>query len=143
MIALTHDVIDSHALTESVRSSHCGAVCLFLGTVRDLTGDEVTVFLDYDAYAPMAEKKLAEIEATVREKWPCGGVALVHRIGRLGVGDVSVAVAVSCPHRAQAFEACRFAIDAVKELVPIWKKDIGADGKEVWLEGKPGVRPTP
>lgn len=138
MIALTPDAIDFAALTESVRSPHCGAVCLFLGTVRDLTGDEVTVFLDYDAYAPMAEKKLAEIEATVRAKWPCGGVALVHRLGRLGVGDVSVAVAVSCPHRAQAFEACRFAIDAVKELVPIWKKDIGAEGEEAWVhpEGK-------
>src|SRR5688572_4427280 len=114
MTRLTPDPIDYHALTEAVRSPHCGAVVLFLGTVRDLTGDEVTVFLDYDAYAPMAEKKLAEVEAEVRRRWPVGDVALVHRVGRLAVSEVSVAVAVSCPHRAQAFEAGRYAIDAVK-----------------------------
>ena len=132
MIALTHEPIDYAALTEAVRSPHAGAICLFLGTVRDLTGDEVTVFLDYDAYPAMAEKKLAEIEASVREKWPAEGVALVHRLGRLAVGDISVAVAVSCPHRVQAFEACWYAIDAVKELVPIWKKDIADSGREEW-----------
>jgi molybdopterin synthase catalytic subunit len=132
MIALTREPIDYTALTEAVRSPHAGAVCLFLGTVRDLTGDEVTVYLDYDAYPPMAEKKLAEIEATVRAKWPAEGVALMHRLGRLAVGDVSVAVAVSCPHRVQAFEACRYAIDALKELVPIWKKDVASSGREEW-----------
>ena len=132
MIALTHEPIDFNALTESVRSLHAGAVCLFLGTVRDLTGEDVTVFLDYDAYPAMAEKKLVEIEAEVRKRWPVEGVALVHRLGRLGVGEVSVAVAVSCPHRVQAFEACRYAIDAVKELVPIWKKDVDVNGREEW-----------
>ena len=132
MIALTREPIDYTALTEAVRSPHAGAVCLFLGTVRDLTGDEVTVYLDYDAYPAMAEKKLAEIEATVRAKWPVAGVALVHRLGRLAVGDISVAVAVSCPHRVQAFEACRYAIDALKELVPIWKKDVDDIGVEEW-----------
>ena len=75
MTRLTPDPIDFAALTEAVRSPHCGAVCLFLGTVRDLTGDQVTVFLDYDAYGPMAEKKLAEVEAEVRKRWPVGGVA--------------------------------------------------------------------
>jgi molybdopterin synthase catalytic subunit len=132
MIVLTREPIDYTALTEAVRSPHAGAVCLFLGTVRDLTGDEVTVFLDYDAYQPMAEKKLTEIDATIRAKWPAEGVALVHRLGRLAVGDISVAVAVSCPHRGQAFEACRYAIDALKELVPIWKKDIDDSGLEEW-----------
>ena len=138
MIRLTHEPIDYHALTESVRSPHCGAVCLFLGTVRDLTGDQVTEFLDYDAYPPMAEKKLAEIEAEVRNRWPVGNVALVHRLGRLGVGEVSVAVAVSCPHRAQAFDAGRYAIDTLKELVPIWKKENAPDGRGGWVhpEGK-------
>ena len=133
MIQLTRDPIDYHALTESIRSPHCGAVCLFLGTVRDLTGDQVTEFLDYDAYPPMAEKKLAEIEAEVRNRWPVGDVALVHRLGRLGVGEVSVAVAVSCPHRAQAFDAGRFAIDTLKELVPIWKKENAPDGAADWV----------
>lgn len=133
MTRLTPDPIDYHALTESVRSPHCGGVVLFLGTVRDLTGDQVTVRLDYDAYAPMAGKKLAEIEAEVRQRWPAGGVALVHRVGRLEVGDVAVAVAVGCPHRAEAFAACRWAIDAVKELVPIWKKDHAPGGAGEWV----------
>lgn len=140
MIRLTREPIDYHALTESVRSSHCGAVCLFLGTVRDLTGDQVTEFLDYDAYPPMAEKKLAEIEAEVRVRWPVGDVALVHRLGRLAVGEVSVAVAVSCPHRAQAFAAGRYAIDALKELVPIWKKENAPDGRGDWVHPSEGTR---
>ncbi len=135
MFALTHDPIDHHALTESVRRDGCGAVVLFLGTVRDLTGEQVTVFLDYEAYPPMAEKKLSEIEAEVRRRWPVGEVAMVHRLGRLEVGEVSVAVAVSTPHRADAFEACRYAIDTLKELVPIWKKENAPDGSSSWIEG--------
>ena len=133
MVRLTHDPIDYHALTEAVRAPHSGAVALFLGTVRDLTGDQVTVFLDYEAYPPMAEKKLAEIEAEVRRRWPVQEVAMVHRLGRLGVGEVSVAVAVSSPHRADAFEACRYAIDTLKELVPIWKKDNSPDAAPAWV----------
>ena len=140
MFRLTRDAIDYHALTDAVRSPHCGAVVLFLGTVRDLTGEQVTVFLDYEAYGPMAEKKLAEIEAEVRKRWPVGDVAMVHRLGRLDVGEVSVAVAVSCPHRGEAFDACHFAIDMLKELVPIWKKENAPDGTGEWVHqsAKPG-----
>src|SRR5262249_54452129 len=105
MIQLTTAPIDYHALTEQVRRPGCGAVVTFLGTVRDLTDGKVTVALDYEAYPGMAEKKLAEIERDTRERWPVGDIALVHRLGHLEVGDVSVAVAVSCPHRGQAFEA--------------------------------------
>ncbi len=133
MFRLTCEPIDYHALTEAVRSPHCGGVALFLGTVRDLTGDQATAFLDYDAYPPMAEKKLTEIEAEVRRRWPVGEIAMVHRLGRLAVGEVSVAVAVSCPHRAEAFAACRYAIDALKELVPIWKKENAPDGTGDWV----------
>jgi len=133
MLRLTRESIDYHALTESVRTPHSGAVVLFLGTVRDLTGEQVTVFLDYEAYAPMAEKKLAEIEEQIRKRWPVGEVALVHRLGRLCVGEVSVAVAVSCSHRAEAFEACRYALDTIKELVPIWKKENAPDGAGEWV----------
>jgi molybdopterin synthase catalytic subunit len=135
MVRLTPDPIDYHALTEAVRSPRCGAVALFLGTVRELTGDRVTTRLDYQAYPPMAEKKLAEVEAEVRRRWPVGEVALVHRVGSLGVGEVSVAVAVSAPHRAAAFEACRFAIDTLKEVVPIWKRENAPDGAAEWVEG--------
>jgi molybdopterin synthase catalytic subunit len=136
MVHLTHDVIDDHALTEQVRRRDCGAVVTFLGTVRDLTGDRVTVALDYEAYAGMAEKKMAEIERATRERWPVGELLMLHRLGHLGVGDVSVAVAVSCPHRAEAFEACRYAIDRLKELVPIWKKENWADGSTEWVHPK-------
>jgi molybdopterin synthase catalytic subunit len=133
MIRLTHDPIDHFALTEMVRRHDCGAVVTFLGTVRDLTEGRETVALDYEAYPGMAEKKLAEIEAETRARWPVGEMALVHRLGRLDVGEVSVAVAVSCPHRAQAFEACRHAIDRLKEVVPIWKKENWADGSTEWV----------
>ncbi|MCE9534120.1 MAG: molybdenum cofactor biosynthesis protein MoaE [Planctomycetes bacterium] len=133
MIRLTREPIDHHALTEAVRQPGCGAVVTFLGTVRDLTGDQVTVALDYEAYPGMAEKKMAEIESDVRAKWPVGEIAMEHRLGRLEVGDISVAIAVACPHRAQAFEACRHAIDRLKELVPIWKKENWADGRTEWV----------
>ena len=142
MIRLTREPIDYHALTEQVRHPGCGAVVTFLGTVRDLTGDRVTVALDYEAYPGMAEKKLAEIEQETRRRWPVSDIALVHRLGHLDVGEVSVAVAVSCPHRAQAFEACRHAIDRLKELVPIWKKENWSDGSTEWVHpsGERGTR---
>ncbi len=133
MIALTRDPIDDATLTQTVRRPGCGAVVTFLGTVRDITGDKVTVALEYDAYPAMAGKKLAEIEADVRARWPVGDVAMIHRLGKLGIGEVSVAVAVSCPHRVDAFAACKHAIDRLKELVPIWKKEIWADGTTDWV----------
>jgi molybdopterin synthase catalytic subunit len=140
MIALTREAIDYNAVMESVRYPHCGAIVLFLGTVRDLTGEQVTVFLDYEAYGPMAEKKLAEIEVLIRARWQVGNIAMIHRLGRLVVGDVSVAVAVSCPHREEAFAACKFAVDTLKELVPIWKKENAPDGTGEWVHQsvKPG-----
>jgi molybdopterin synthase catalytic subunit len=133
MIELTRDPIDYHALTEQVRRGDCGAVVTFLGTVRDLTGDRVTVALDYEAYPGMAEKKMVEIEQETRARWPVGAMGIVHRLGHLDIGAISVAVAVSCPHRAQAFEACRYTIDRLKELVPIWKKENWADGSTEWV----------
>ena len=133
MIRLTRQTIDYHALTEQVRHPNCGAVVTFLGTVRDLTGEHSTVALDYEAYPAMAEKKMAEIEEDTRSRWPVADIVLEHRLGHLAVGDISVAVAVSCPHRHQAFDACRHAIDRLKELVPIWKKENWADGKTEWV----------
>ena len=138
MIRLTTDPIDYPALTEQVRRPGCGAVVTFLGTVRDLTGGRVTTALDYEAYPGMAEKKMAEIERDTRARWPVGEIAMVHRTGHLGVGEVSVAVAVSCPHRAEAFEACRYAIDRVKQVVPIWKKENWSDGRTEWVHPQEG-----
>lgn len=133
MIELTHDEIDHAALTEAVRSHQAGAVILFLGTVREMTGDKQTVALDYDAYPEMAEAKMAELEAEVCEKWPVVEVRIAHRLGHLELGDVSVAVAVSAPHRDQAFEAGRYLIDELKVRVPVWKKENWADGSTEWV----------
>ncbi len=140
MIRLTRNPIDYHALTEQVRRDNCGAVVVFLGTVRDLTGERVTVALDYEAYPAMAEKKMAEIVADTRKRWPVGDIVLEHRLGRLEVGEISVAVAVSSPHRGEAFNACRHIMDRLKELVPIWKKENWADGSTEWVH--PGVGPA-
>lgn len=139
MYRLTHDPIDFAALTEAVRSPQSGAVVLFLGTVRELTNGRRTSSLDYEAYPAMAEKKLAELESQARARWPIDRVALVHRLGRLDLGEVSVAVAVSCPHRHQAFDAARFLIDELKAWVPIWKKECWADGTTEWVH--PGLEP--
>jgi molybdopterin synthase catalytic subunit len=132
MIALTTEPIDPSVLLEQVRSPHAGAVCLFLGTVRDLTGNERTESLDYEAYPAMAERKMQELEADIRARWTIQGIVLVHRLGRLAVSEISVAVAVSAAHRAEAFEACRHGIDTLKATVPIWKKDVAPDGQGTW-----------
>lgn len=115
---------------------NCGAVVLFGGVVRDhaMGRDNVTV-LEYEAYAEMVEPKLAEIDEEIRRRWPdVERVAMLHRVGRLAVGESSVVVAASAPHRPAAFEAARFAIDALKESVPIWKREIWADGDD-WGTG--------
>ena len=133
MIRLVSEPIDHATLTEMVRRPDCGAVVTFLGTVRDLTEGRVTTALDYEAHPTMADKKLAEIERETRAKWKVGEMALVHRLGHLDVGEVSVAVAVSCPRRAEAFEACRFAIEQLKKIVPIWKRENWSDGSTEWV----------
>jgi molybdopterin synthase catalytic subunit len=137
MVQITERPIDHAALTESVRSNRAGAVCTFLGTVREITGERRTSSLEYEAYPDMALKKMAELEAEARRRWPIVDAALVHRVGHLDLGEVSVVVAVSCPHRDQAFEACRWIIDQLKEIVPIWKKENWADGTAQWVH--PGI----
>ena len=138
MVGLTTEPIDPARLLAAVASPHAGGTTLFVGTVRDVTGPDLTAALDYHAYAPMAERVLAEIAAEVRATFPAAGVAVVHRTGLLQVGEVSVAVAVSCPHRADSFAAARFAIDAVKERAPVWKRDIPPAGAETWVHPEAG-----
>jgi len=139
MIRLTDQEIDYQQLTESVRTNSSGAVVLFLGTVREMTGDLQTLALDYDAYPEMAVAKMEEIAAEAREKWPVTGLAIEHRLGHLDLGDISIALAVSSPHRTDAFEAGRFLIDELKIRVPIWKKEHWADGTTQWVhpDGQP------
>lgn len=140
MIQLTRDVIDYQALTESVRSDQAGAAVLFLGTVREMTAGKRTVALDYEAFPQMAEAKLVELLDEARSRWPIVKAAIAHRLGRLELGEVSVAVAVSTPHRQQAFEAGKYLIDRLKEIVPIWKKENWADGTTEWVH--PGLQET-
>jgi len=137
MIALVAGPIESSHLLEQVQSTRAGAVCLFLGTVREFTGDLVTAHLEYEAYPAMAERKLAELEAEARTRWPIIELAIVHRLGRLELGEVAVAVAVSTPHRADSFAACQWLMDTIKAVVPIWKKERWADGQEEWVH--PGL----
>ena len=138
-IEVTPAALDHAAITDSVRSDQAGAVCSFLGTVREMTGTRQTVALEYEAYVAMAEATLATLADQALGRWPIERLALVHRLGPLGLGEVSVVVAVSCPHRAASFEACRWLIDTLKEVVPIWKKEAWADGTEEWVH--PGTDP--
>ncbi|HSD26443.1 MAG TPA: molybdenum cofactor biosynthesis protein MoaE [Vicinamibacteria bacterium] len=117
-----------------------GALCLFVGVVRNENRDREVLRLEYEAYEEMALPLMEQIAAETARRFPVTNVRLVHRLGRLEIGEASVAVAVASPHRAEAFAACRFAIDALKAQVPIWKKELYADGSE-WLHGTPAPRP--
>ena len=121
----------------SVASNDAGAVVLFLGTTRQFTHGRRTESLDYECYPEMAEKKLAELESQARQRWPLTGCAVVHRLGHLEVGEASIAIAVSSPHRQVAFEAGKWLIDTIKEIVPIWKRENWADGTSEWVH--PGM----
>ncbi len=137
MISLTTQPIQVEPMLKRLESRHGGAICLFLGTVREFTRDKRTLALEYEAYSEMAERKLAELEHQARARWPILGVEIAHRVGRLEGGEVSVAVAVSTPHRAESFEACRWLIDTLKEVVPIWKKEEWSDGSHEWIHPAP------
>ncbi|MCE9526982.1 MAG: molybdenum cofactor biosynthesis protein MoaE [Planctomycetales bacterium] len=137
MISLTHSAIDPSVVLAQVASNDAGAVVLFLGTTREFTKGRQTASLDYECYPQMAEAKLAELEAQAREKWPLVHVSIVHRLGRLGLGESSIAIAVSSPHRQAAFEAGKWLIDTIKEDVPIWKQENWADGTSEWVH--PGI----
>ena len=132
MVRLVRDPIDVAALHATLPQD--GALCLFLGVVRNENGGRPVRYLEYEAYEEMALPLMQEIESETRRRWPVTDVRLVHRLGRLEIGEPSVAVAVSSPHRNEAFAACRFAIDTLKAKVPIWKKEFYAEG-EAWLEG--------
>jgi len=137
IVRITRDPLDAEAvraLEEAVTTSGDGGVVTFQGVVRDNARGKQVRALEYDAYGEMAEQQMAQIAAEVEARWEDSTVALVHRIGHLEIGECSVVVAVACPHRGEAFEACRYAIDTLKSTVPIWKKEINADGEE-WVEG--------
>jgi molybdopterin synthase catalytic subunit/molybdopterin converting factor small subunit len=132
-IEVTTEPLSERVLARAVEHPGAGAVALFSGVVRDQTGGRRVKFLEYEAHGPMALAKMREIAQAIRARWSAiSRIAVLHRIGRLEIGESSVMIAVSSPHRAEAFEACRFAIDTLKETVPIWKKEHFEDG-EVWV----------
>lgn len=137
MISLTTEPIDSAAVLARVASNDAGAVVLFLGTTREFTAGRQTASLDYECYPEMAEKKLAELEAEARRRWPLVECAIVHRLGHLALGEASIAIAVSSPHRQAAFEAGKWLIDTIKQVVPIWKQENWMDGTSEWVH--PGM----
>jgi len=131
---VTTERIDAQELIDAVQTRADGAVCVFYGVVREDSRNKKVRWLEYDAYPEMAEKKMREILDEVAQKWPDQRAAIVHLIGRLEIGEASVVIAVGSPHRGESFEACRYVIDRVKQEVPIWKKEVFADG-EAWVEG--------
>jgi molybdopterin synthase catalytic subunit len=135
LIQLGHDPIDPGALVRHVRTDSDGAVVTFDGCVRDNSHGRRTLYLEYESYESMALANLREIAAELRAKFAIDRVAIAHRLGRLEIGETSVYIAVSAPHRAAAFDACRSAIDTLKRTVPIWKKEYFADGA-VWADGE-------
>ena len=134
--ALTRDVIDAHSLVEASKHPEDGAVVVFDGIVRNHSRGRETLYLEYEGYEEMALRQMRELADQARSKFPIRHVTLVHRLGRLEIGESSVLIVVASAHRAAAYEASRWIIDTLKKTVPIWKKEIFADGA-VWAPGEP------
>ncbi len=132
MIEITHEPLIPRDITSRVENNSNGAVVTFLGSTRDSTGGRKVLYLEYEAYRPMADNQLAVVADEMRERYDLEHVAISHRLGRLEIGDVSLVVAVASPHRENAFDACKFSIDRIKQIVPIWKKEF-FEGGEVWV----------
>lgn len=134
MFRLVREPIDIQQVTASIQKPEDGAIVVFDGVVRNHSKNKAVRFLEYEAYESMALKKLEEIGSRAKSEFEIRDVAIVHRLGHMEVGECSVVIAVASAHRGPAFDACRFAIDTIKKIVPIWKKEFYEDG-EVWIEG--------
>jgi molybdopterin synthase catalytic subunit len=140
LFRIVEEPIDVGALILKAQRPDCGAVATFVGTTRvDESGGASVEYLEYEAYRPMADRKLEEIGAEIRERWEVGHVAIVHRLGRVAPGEPSVAIVVATPRRGPAFEASRYAIERIKEIVPIWKREVWSDGY-IWVGSQIGTR---
>ena len=141
LIELTAEPLEARRLEAAVADPGAGAICTFTGVVRDNSRGEQVTHLEYEAYGGMAERQMRAIVDEIAERWPEARVAMAHRTGSLEIGEASVIVSVSCPHRAEAIAACKWGIDRLKESVPIWKKEFAHSGA-VWIEGadaRPGA----
>ncbi|MGA9363545.1 MAG: molybdenum cofactor biosynthesis protein MoaE [Bacteroidota bacterium] len=132
MIKIVRAPIDLNEILCSVKSPEAGAIDIFIGTTRNHSDGKEVLSLEYEAYEPMAVKLMEGIVAEARQRWTVKRIAIVHRVGKVEIGEASVIVVVSAAHRREAFEACRYAIDALKKDVPIWKKEVFRDG-EAWV----------
>jgi len=132
MFEITRDPLSVEEVVDKVKADSSGAIVSFIGTVRNESMGKRVLYLEYDAYEPMAVKKLQEIAEEIKQKWNIDRVAIKHRIGRMDIGEVSVVIAISAPHRKDALEASGYTIDRIKEIVPIWKKEVWEDG-ETWI----------
>lgn len=142
LIRITADPLDPQPFIEHVRRDESGAVALFLGVVRNNNLGRRVLHLEYDAYPQMAEKKLRQVAEEIMSHWPVTDIAIAHRTGRLEIGETSLVVVVSSPHRREAFDACQHAVNRIKEVAPIWKKEVW-EGGEAWIEGEgqPTLKP--
>ena len=134
MYEIVQDIIEPRKLAQAIATVSDGAVVTFAGIVRGNNRGKKVIFLEYEAYPEMAVKMMKRIGEEIRANWGLSAVAMQHRVGRLNVGETSVAIAVAAPHRDDAFAACQYAINRLKRVVPIWKKEIFEDG-EIWVEG--------
>jgi molybdopterin synthase catalytic subunit len=142
---LTRDPIAIDRLLCETASPECGGTCVFLGTVRSGPDDGGVTTIEYSAYEPMVAVELNRIVAEVRARWPQARTALRHRLGTIPVGDASIAIVAAAPHRADAFDSCRYLIEAVKQRLPIWKKECRMDGSTIWVDpaGHSAAAPPP
>ncbi|UOQ85315.1 molybdenum cofactor biosynthesis protein MoaE [Gracilibacillus salinarum] len=129
---IVEDPIDTKDIIQKVEDRNAGAITTFIGTVREMTGEKRTIYLEYQAYKPMAEKMLEQIGQEINDRWPGTHVAITHRIGSLAIADIAVVIAVSSPNRKPAYEANEYAIERIKQIVPIWKKEQWEDGA-AWI----------
>ncbi len=138
---LTRDPISPAALLAEVASPGCGGTCLFLGTVRDAPEDGGVTAIEYTAYDAMATAELDRIRAEMVKRWPTARLAIRHRLGLVATEEASIGIAVAAPHRDEAFAACRYVIEEVKRRLPVWKKELRADGTTLWVDpqGRPAV----
>lgn len=141
---LTRDPLSLDRLVAEVSSPACGGTCVFLGTVRNGPDEGGVTAIEYSAYEEMVEAEFGRLLADAGERWPEACIAVRHRLGNVPVGEASIAIAAAAPHRAQAFEACRYVIEEVKRRIPVWKKELRVDGSEVWVDpsGRPTARPS-
>jgi len=139
---VTEEPLDPQRLVNLVRRDESGAVALFYGVVRNHSQGRRVLYLEYDAYPSLAVKKMHQVAEEARSRWDITDIAISHRIGRLEVGETSLLVVVSAPHRREAFEACHYAVDRIKEIVPVWKKEVW-EGGESWVEGHPVAAAEP